>query len=169
MKYWSGVLRFALYLVILSSVLVPLSHESFAHFVKEFLIRLAFVVPFAATTFRMLRSETAEFYRLTEVSLEPICTESSPAELSGRPAPQPRLENQGSGSFPIFLVLIVAIFCLTQTSWWSHQAWIDKTLETATRWAVGFFCWGFIVLLWLPKPSTNQPECHHVVPSDGGL
>ena len=171
MKYWSGVLRFALYLVVLSSILVPLSHSSWTQFAGNFLIRLAFVVPFAAITFRILRSETVEPYRITKIPAEAIDDpEGSREKLPAAPAmTQLQVSPKKSRSFLIVLVLILTIFWLTQTSWWSHQAWIDKMLETAIRWAICLFCWGFIVLLWLPKPDAGQPERYLIVPPDSSL
>ncbi|MGA8088551.1 MAG: hypothetical protein WCA10_14680 [Terracidiphilus sp.] len=54
---------------------------------------------------------------------------------------------------------------MTQTSWWGHQAWVSRLTDTLIRWAILLVFWGFIVLLWLPKPDANQPEQLHVVPS----
>ncbi|MGA8088550.1 MAG: hypothetical protein WCA10_14675 [Terracidiphilus sp.] len=50
MKRWFGVLMIAIYLLILSSLFVPISHTSLFQFAKEFLVRLAIVATFAAAT-----------------------------------------------------------------------------------------------------------------------
>lgn len=167
MKYWASVLRYALYLLVLSSIFVRFSHTSWAQFGSDFLIRMAIVVPFAAITLRILRSETVEPYRVTEITAERRDeTEARQVESPDGPAIlQPQAICKGSRSFLIFAALVLAIFCLSQTSWWNHQAWIDKTLEIAIRWAICFACWGTIALLWMPKPDANQPETYHIVPS----
>lgn len=89
----------------------------------------------------------------------------SPVELQDIPTlPQSQSPpKQGRWS----LVFWIAVFyCITQTSWWGHQAWVGTLIDSLIRWATVLLAGGFLVLLWLPKPDANQPELLHVVPSD---
>lgn len=167
MKRWVGVLLYALYLVILSSLFVPLSHASWAQFAKEFLIRLAIVVAFTVATSRVLNVGTVEPYRITETPPQTIAQEEvSPIELQNTAVVhQSESPPKRRRALVVFWIVVLAIYCVTQSSWWSHQAWVGTLMDTILRWAILLVCWGFLVLLWLPKPDANQPEQLHVVPS----
>src|SRR5579859_3810347 len=112
MKYWAGVLRYSLYLAILSSILVPFSHTSWTQFGREFLIRLAIVVPFVAITFRILRSDTVEPYRITGVTSDPLGEEGAlPAESTDVSAiHHPEITHKSPGSFLLFVAMILGVF-----------------------------------------------------------
>jgi hypothetical protein len=167
MKRRVRILLYALYLLVLSSLFVPLSHASWTQFARELLIRLLIVVAFAAVTLRVINIGTVEAYRITEPLPQALAREEvSPVELQGTPVvvkPQPPKRRR---SFLVFWIVVLTIYCLTQTSWWGHQAWVGRLMEVAVRWAILLACWGFLVLLWLPKPDANQPEPLHVVPPD---
>jgi len=168
MKRWERVLKYALYLLILSAIFVPFSHFSLAQFAKEFLIRLIFVVTFAATTFGVLQSGAVEPYRITETSPEALADEIVlPFESQeASELPQPKIPPKRRRSFLVFWVVVFAIYYLTQTSWWGHLPWVTRLMETAIRWTISLSFWGFLLLLWLPKPDANQPETYHIVPRD---
>jgi hypothetical protein len=168
MKRWERLLLYAIYLLILSALFVPFSHDTLAQFAKEFLIRLAIVVTFAAATFRVLQSGAVESYRITETSPEMLADEVVlPIELQeASEMPQPKLPPKRRRSFLVFWIVVFAIYCLTQTSWWGHLPWVGRLMELAVRWTILFSCWGFLLLLWMPKPDANQPESYHVTPRD---
>lgn len=172
MKRWVGVLRYALYLLVLSSLFIPFSHASLAEFAKEFLIRIVIVTAFAAVTLRVIDSGAVEPYRITETppqvaqkdDIAPVELQDTPA-MPDSPTPLKRLR-----SFLLFWILVSSIYWVTQSSWWLHQAWVGRLVETVIRWGILLVCWGFFLLLWMPKPDANQPETYHVVPrSNAGI
>jgi len=159
MKRWGRVLSYALYLLILSALFVPFSHTSLSQFAKEFLIRLVTMVTFAGATLRVFQNGAAEPYRITETSPETLADEGvMPIELQPELPPKPRR------SLLVFWIVVFGIYYLTQTSWWGHLPWVSRLMELAIRWTICLSCWGFLLLLWLPKPGANQPETYHVVP-----
>ena len=168
MKRWTRVLLYALYLLILSSLFIPLSHASWAEFAKELLIRLAIVVAFAAATLRFLNAGAVVPYRITGTPPQTAASEDvSPIELQNPvTTPQSQVSRGRRGALIVFWVVVLAIYCVTQTSWWSHQAWVGRFMVTSIRWAILLICWGFLLLLWMPKPDANQPEALHAVPPD---
>jgi hypothetical protein len=167
MKRRRGALVIALYLLILSLLFAPLSNVSLSQFAKGLLIRSAIVLAFALVTSSFLDFGTVEPYRLTEVTTIVVPKgEDSPLDAKGTVGFQRSHSPRKQGrSHVAFRIVIAAIYYVTQTSWWAHQVWVGKTMETLFRWTILFACWGFLVLLWLPKPDANQPEQLHVVPS----
>jgi hypothetical protein len=167
-KRWVGVLLYALYLLILSSLFVPLSHTSLVQFLKEFLIRLAIVTVFAAVTFRVINIGAVEPYRITETPSQAVTEDDfAPIELQDNSAmPQSQFPLKRRRSPLIFWIMVLSIYCVTQTSWWNHQAWVGRLMETVIRWAILLSCWGCLVLFFLPKPDASQPELLRVVPSE---
>ncbi len=168
MKRWTHVLLYALYLLILSSLFIPLSHASWAEFARELLIRLAIVVAFAAATLRFLNAGAVVPYRITEIPPQTAESEDvSPIALQDPlTTPQSQVPRGRRGALFVFWVVVLAVYCVTQTSLWSHQAWVSRFMETAIRWAILLICWGLLLLLWMPKPGADQPEALHVVPPD---
>jgi hypothetical protein len=166
MKVRVAIPVIALHLLILSSLFVPLSHASWSQFAKEFLIRLAITAAFATVASLFLDAGAAEPYRITDApqpspigDIPAVELQDSSASLQTQISPKPRRR------FLAFWVVILALFCVTQTSWWEHQLWLGSLFDTAFRWTVSLFCWGCLVLLWMPKPDANQPEKLHVVPT----
>ncbi len=168
MRRWERVLLYALFLLILSALFVPVSHTSLAQFAKEFLIRRAFTVAFAAATFRVLQSGAVESYRITETSPElPADEDALPIDLQeAAEMPQPKLPSKRRRSFLVFWIVVFAIYCLTRTQWWGHLPWVSRFMELAIRWTILLACWGFLLLLWMPKPGADRPEPYHVTPRD---
>lgn len=166
MKRWERVPLYALYLLILSALFVPFSHASLAQFAKELLIRLAVVVAFAAATLRVIKMGAVEPYRITETSPEMLEDEVVvPIELQqASELPQPKLPLKRRRWILVFWIVVFAIYCLTQTSWWGHLPWVSRLMELVIRWTILLSCWGFLLLLWMPKPDANQPESYHVIP-----
>ena len=162
-----GILTISLYLLILSSIFVPISHASWTQFALECLTRLFIVAVFATVTSIFLDTAAPEPYRVTDalrpaamkedvppVELQPTCTTI-----------QPHSPGRRRNHLLIFWIVVLAIYCVTQTSWWGRQEWVSRVLETAVQWAISLLCCGCLVFLWLPKPDANQPEPLHVVPS----
>ena len=167
MKRWHRVLLYASYLLILSSLFVPLSHASFVHFAKDLFIRLAVVVAFSAATFRVTGVAAVEPYRITPGPSQTITKENvppvEPRDAHEIPGPQSRPKRRRS--WLVFWILVLAVYWVTQTSWWAHQLWVSGLMDWVIRWTILLSCWGFLAILWLPKPSANQPETFHIVPS----
>lgn len=168
MKQSERVLLYALYLLILSALFVPFSHASLAQFAKELLIRLAVVVAFAAATLRVIKMGAVEPYRITETPPQTLANEGvlrvesqEASEVS-----QPQLPPKRRRPLLVFWILVLAIYFVTSTSWWGRQPWTNRLMDTAIQWAICLLCWGFLLLLWMPKPDADQPEAYHVVPSD---
>ncbi|HKF48902.1 MAG TPA: hypothetical protein VKB38_16200 [Terracidiphilus sp.] len=163
-----AVLFYALYLLILSALFVPFSHGSSAQFAKECFIRLGIVSVFAAVTLRVINIGSVEPYRITEAPPRAIASEDVlPANEQDTPAMlQSQLPPKRRRSVLVFWVVVFALYCVTQTAWWSRQAWASRFTDTAIRWGISLFCWSCLALLWIPKPDANQPEELHVVPSN---
>lgn len=168
MKRWPGVLLYALYLVCLSSVFVPLSHASWSQFAKGCCIRLAIALIFAVASFRLLNLESVNAYRITPGPSQPATENDFAQAASENPIEaqymQPRLIANRRSLILAFWIAIVAICCIIQTPWWHHQAWIGRLIDMAMQSIMAVLCFGCLLLFWLPKPDASQPEVLHIVP-----
>lgn len=166
MKRLKAFLLIPAYLLILSSVFVPMSHDSWAGFAKDLVVRFAIVLAFSVATTIFLNFGSAEPYRITHTTVEDASEDGiEPTELTDEILVNHPQNRQKRSRWPLAIWIAVAALCwLTETTWWSYQPWAGRLVDKIVGWAALLVCCGFFVVLWLPKPDANQPELLHIAP-----